>query len=59
MLGNYEKQCATNPDWENARRVHDWRNHVPVDVQEAWATFTVAQQYLLFSWASELAHGEG
>jgi len=38
--------------------VHDWRNHVPDEVQMAWNTFTDAQKLLLYNWADELASAE-
>jgi hypothetical protein len=25
-----------NPEFDNAGRVHDWRNHVPDEVKEQW-----------------------
>jgi len=47
-----------NPKWDEAGRVHDWRNHVPDEVKEIWVTFTDAQKRALFAWAEELAGRE-
>jgi len=30
-----------NPEFENAGRVHDWRNHVPEEVKEQWDQLSV------------------
>lgn len=49
---------AGTVDWTNTRKVHDWRNHVPSNVQEIWSTFTEAQRTALVQWADGLASNE-
>lgn len=46
------------PDWKNARRVHDWRNHVPVAVRTIWESFSEEQKLTLFDWAEKLSDQE-
>lgn len=48
----------SHPDWANADKVHDWRNHVPEAVRAIWETFTPEQREALVSWAEELASAE-
>lgn len=50
--------AGNDPQWRKAGRVHDWRNHVPDDVQELWATFTREQRGALVRWANELSDNE-
>jgi hypothetical protein len=43
----YEKlrvQWASNPEWDKAGRVHDWRNYISEKVKSIWSTFTLEQQ---------------
>lgn len=47
-----------DPCWKKAGRVHDWRNHVPEEVQKAWATFSPEHRSLLVDWADGLADRE-
>ncbi len=46
------------PQWDEAGRVHDWRNHVPEAVQAIWTTFTAEQRAALVDWAEGLADRE-
>lgn len=46
------------PDWGSAEKCHEWKNHVPADVADMWATFTEPQRFALFLWAHELASRE-
>lgn len=48
----------SDPEWEKAGRVHDWRNHVPEAIRAVWEAFTPTQRLLLRDWAEELAQGE-
>jgi hypothetical protein len=45
-------------DWKNTTKVHDWRNHIPYFIQEAWETFSEEQQEVFKRWAEELADRE-
>lgn len=46
------------PDWENAKRVHDWKNHVGDEIQALWLTFNPAQKAALARQAEKLASDE-
>ena len=43
-----------NPDWNYGGRVHNWRNHVPDEVQTIWSTFSDNQKFALYRWAEDL-----
>lgn len=47
-----------NPDWTAGSRVHNWRTHVPENVQAIWRDFTAKQKEALFEWAERLANAE-
>jgi len=36
-----------NPKWEEAGRVHDWRNYASGRIKELWPTFTKEQKIAL------------
>lgn len=46
------------PDWKNARKVHEWKNHIPDYIKAAWDTFDHRHHELLFRWADEMASNE-
>lgn len=46
------------PDWSSYERVHNWRNHVPLTVQEIWHTFTDEQKKCLSKAYKNLADNE-
>jgi hypothetical protein len=52
------KKQADNPQWDQAEKVHDWRNHVPDFVRTIWPSFTAEQRYALAKWADDLASAE-
>jgi hypothetical protein len=58
VFTEYEIARAMNPEWKKVGRVHDWRKHVPKEVQAAWDTFTYTQKLLLYRWADDLASSE-
>ena len=39
-LAPFSDDWLVNPDFENAGRVHDWRNHVGEHVKAIWATLS-------------------
>lgn len=45
-------------DWENARRVHDWRNHVPEVIAHAWPLLDEQARVVAFLMASKMADAE-
>ena len=48
----------SNPEFEKAGKVHDWRNHVPQIIRDLWKTFTAEQKIALMTWAENLAELE-
>lgn len=46
------------PNWKAACRVHDWRNHVPEEVRQAWVGLPYYVRFMLARWADELAGNE-
>ena len=57
-LTEWLKEQAVEPKWNEAGKVHDWRNHVPPDIRKMWGSFMVVQRYALVAWADELASNE-
>ena len=53
-----QKQALGDPAWEEAEKVHDWRNHVTARVQSIWNTFTDEQKLALADWAEYLSDRE-
>lgn len=58
MGKNFVTERLNNPEWEKATKVHDWRNHVPEQVQEMWCTFSIKQREALYNWARNNAENE-
>lgn len=48
----------SDPDFENAGRVHDWRNHVGEATQSIWGTLTDQQKAAIALDADERASRE-
>lgn len=46
------------PQWQEAGRVHDWRNHIAEEVRDIWDDFTPEQRLVLANAAYELASNE-
>ncbi len=36
-----------NPEWDKAKKVHDWRNHVGEKTKGIWHTFTPEQKFCI------------
>ena len=47
-----------NPKFEQAKRVHDWRNHVPCDFKKVWENFTEREKKIIYFMAKDLADNE-
>jgi hypothetical protein len=47
-----------HPQWQNAQKVHDWRNHVCQEVRDAWLTFTPYQRAIVAANAKHEADNE-
>jgi hypothetical protein len=48
----------TNPEFDKAGRVHDWRNYVGERTRAIWHTFTPEQQRAIADDADDLAGNE-
>lgn len=46
------------PDWDNAGRVHDWKNYVSKEVRAKWAAFSDELKMMLARQADEAASNE-
>jgi hypothetical protein len=46
------------PDWENGRRVHEWKNYISEELQALWETFSTRQKIAIARNASDLAGRE-
>lgn len=59
-LSEYDAQVAArdNPEFENASKVHDWRNHVGEQCRKKWPTFTVDVRLAIASDAQAMAEAE-
>lgn len=59
----YDPEVATDeelshPDFENAGKVHDWRNHVGRETKALWPTFSAEQRRAIALDAGEQASNE-
>lgn len=53
-----ESLDLTDPKWEEAGLVHDWRNHVPICIQEHWNNLTTDARMCVALMAMEMADRE-
>lgn len=58
MSRDFIIRSANNPEWDQATKVHDWRNHVPGNVKRMWEAFTMDQRMAIVEWAESLANCE-
>lgn len=60
----WRKVCAGNhpplldPEFDKARKVHDWRNHIPEEIKTVWPTLTDREKQLLIYTADIEASAE-
>ena len=47
-----------HPKWDEAGRVHDWRNHVPEHIIEKWDDLSDEIKHDLYLWAEQLSSDE-
>ena len=57
-LPDYLRSQALDPKWNEAGRVHDWRNYISERVQKMWDTFTDEQKLALVEQANDQASQE-
>jgi len=53
-----DEESYKTPNWENANRCHDWKNHVPTFIKDEWHLFDEPTQLAMSKWAKELADEE-
>lgn len=46
------------PEWENAHKCHDWKNHISNEIKDNWPSFKGFQKRLLASEARDRASDE-
>jgi hypothetical protein len=49
---------ATNPDWENKTRVHDWRNYASQQLQDMWPSLHPPQMEIIAETLQDIADNE-
>lgn len=47
-----------NPEFDEKTNVHDWRNHIPEEIENIWGTLTERERILLCFVAEESASNE-
>jgi len=53
-----EKLDLNNPKFEDATRVHDWRNHVLYQFTEDWENLTDREKKIIYIIAEDSANDE-
>jgi hypothetical protein len=53
-----DRMLAKLDDWEHIGRVHDWRNHVPEVVVDAWDSLPIEAKLVAFATAESEAQAE-
>ena len=47
-----------NPKWDEARRVHDWKNYVDGDIKNAWDKLLPSHKRIVAHYAEQRADAE-
>jgi len=47
-----------NPNWKSGGRVHNWKNHVPFEIKEAWAELSHKEKLFVIATADYAADKE-
>jgi hypothetical protein len=53
-----DRYFPADPQWDKAGKVHDWRNHVPREVQEIWDKLEPLAKQAIYFMATEAAGRE-
>jgi len=56
-ISGYEG-TLTDPQWERAGKVHDWRNHIPETVRNVWDAMSLDARVVSYVFAREAAQSE-
>ena len=54
----YTPSDWAKPKWNEARKVHDWKNYISEEIAQMWHTFTEVQKQALARQADEMAGRE-
>lgn len=46
------------PTWDQAGRVHDWRNHIPEEIRGCWGQLSPDARIVAYAFARRLAADE-
>jgi len=57
-IGRDGRHEWSDPQWDKARRVHDWRNYINDELRAIWHTFTDNQKQAIRNNADDLAATE-
>jgi hypothetical protein len=57
-IDDYLRKQALNPEWDEASRVHDWRNYASDEVRRLWPTFNEEQKLAIVEMLNEFASNE-
>lgn len=58
IRNNREIGERDNPDFDKARKCHDWRNHIPDNVRELWSEMSVEARVVAYLMAERQAAAE-
>lgn len=47
-----------NEKFKNVGRVHDWRNYIPIELQELWSELTDRERRLVFMFCEKESNDE-
>jgi len=48
-------EATAPPKWEEASKVHDWRNYIPKELREEWNNLDLSTKVIVFLFAEERA----
>ena len=51
-----DKDAILQPKWDEAYRVADWRNYIPIELQRMWDKLSIESRIITFYLAETMAH---
>lgn len=54
----YTPHDYKNPEWDNANRVHNWRNYISEELRDCWQSFGDTQKAMIARNADDAAGRE-
>ena len=55
---NIVEALLVSPKFAEARKTHDWRNHIPECLMEAWGKLSLESRFVAYCMAEEQANSE-